>query len=171
MAEGDTKEEGLTGGRLGASNRPLCASLSSYPHVARKRSPRVVPAFPALCVPALAVRLEKREGVSRSRSHALMGGYDNSNNRDDERNNRDDHGTESMSTREFLAFGTPILAERVRRGYRVEPALPRDQEEAISSLRPDHLTDDSNEAAKEFPRSGSHSRLDAPIGLKSPVRG
>jgi hypothetical protein len=30
-----------------------------------------------------------------------------------------------------------------------------------SALRPDHLTNDSNEAAKEIPRGGSHSRLDA----------
>ena len=53
--------------------------------------------------------------------------------------------------------GAPRLPSRA--------ALPRDQEEAISSLRPDHLTDDSNEAAKEIPRSGSHSRLD-PIGAE-----
>jgi hypothetical protein len=31
-----------------------------------------------------------------------------------------------------------------------------------SSLRPDHLTNDSNEAAKEIPRSESHARLHAP---------
>ena len=110
------------------------------------------------------MRLESEGRVKKSL--ARPNGYDNGDNRDDERNNRDDHRTESMSTREFLASGTPILAERVRRGYRVEPALPRDQEEAISSLRPGHLTDDSNEAAKEIPRSGSHSRLDAPIGAE-----
>jgi hypothetical protein len=41
----------------------------------------------------------------------------------------------------------------------------------VSLLRPDHHTSDSDEAAKEIPRSASHSRLHALPRLKSPVRG
>jgi hypothetical protein len=36
---------------------------------------------------------------------------------------------EAMSAREFLASGIPILAERLRRGYRIEPEPPRDRRE------------------------------------------
>jgi hypothetical protein len=36
---------------------------------------------------------------------------------------------EAMSARTFMAEGIPILAQRVRRGHRVEPELPRDRQE------------------------------------------
>ena len=171
MAEGDTKEEGLTGGRLGASNRPLCAPLSSYPHVARKRSPRVVPAFPALCVPALAVRLEKREGVSRSRSHALMGGYDNGNNRDDERNNRDDTGPSRCRPGSSLPpglrywqRGCAAVTESSRRCHATRRKRFPHSVPTILPMTP-------TKPRKRFPEADHIRGLTPLSGLKSPVRG
>lgn len=170
MAEGDTKEEGLTGGRLGASNRPLCAPLSSYPHVGSKKVTTGRTGFPSTLRSCIGSPVRKREGVSRSRSHALMGGYDNGNNRDDERNNRDDTGPSRCRPGSSLPpglrywqRGCAAVTESSRRCHATRRKRFPHSVPTILPMTP-------TKPRERFPEA-DHIRGLTLSGLKSPVRG